>query len=462
MELHISENYAYLDSSSVLFKFESATKKAFVGGTNPEVVIESKSFGELAAWGDSNTYPQDIIEIIRKNNTLSWTTRQITKSVYASGLRTKKRVITKTDNGDGTTKDVVTLEDAVFPEWEEFLRRNPRINTHQLQKLRDIHRFGLTPVELIFEGDKIVGIKAHKAAHFRYEIPNEDGISEYAHFNAQWEKGKKIDDETTFSLPLVYTDFDAVDNFKLVHVPDENAVYVSKTACDEELYPIPEWTSILESGWLEISNNEPKLIMAIIQNQAVINYIIKIKDWYWSAKYPKWKSYTADEKKTKRKETLDEFNKMISGMEKAGKTMIADVITQLNLDLESELKGKTANFKDFQEAWELVTVPQNTLTGTLKEPADSARKEIMLAQGLDVSSFGSVPDQNTQGGSGKSQSMNILMIVTEYMRQLSVEDLNFIKQYNGWDESMVFTYELPVMQTTANMTASQRDFQIKK
>ena len=28
MELHISENYAYLEGESYLFKFESATKKA--------------------------------------------------------------------------------------------------------------------------------------------------------------------------------------------------------------------------------------------------------------------------------------------------------------------------------------------------------------------------------------------------------------------------------------------------
>ncbi|PWK27174.1 hypothetical protein LV89_01989 [Arcicella aurantiaca] len=450
----ITENYAYVHNTHTLFQFESATK--IVTASNPEFIQEAKSFGELAPWGDSNTFPQDALEMMKKNNTLSWTSRQIVNSIYASGLRVKKKVLDPLTNA-------FILQDFEFPEWNAFLLRNTKLHSYQMQKLRDLRTFLLSPTQFLFENGKIVGLKTHQTQRFRYNLQNESGVKEYGYLNAQWEKGKKIEDETTLTFSLIEPDFDAINNLKLLYKEGEKYLYIIKGACEEEYYPSTEWQTILESGWLEISNNEPRFIMAVIQNQAIVNYIIKIKDWYWRAKYGKdWDSWKADKRKQKREETIKEFSDMVGGSLNAGKTMIADVITQLNLDLQSEVKGKTSNFKDFQEAWELVTQPQNTITGSLKEPADTARKEIMLAQGLDVSSFGSVPDQNTQGGSGKSQSMNILMITSEYLRQLSVEDLNFIRDFNGWDSSMTFTYELPVMQTLANVPPAQRDLQIKK
>ena len=461
MELHVSDNIAYSSGSNHYFKFESATKTSNTAqATSPQEIATSRSFGDMAPWGDANTYPQDIIEIIRKNGTLSWTTRQLVASIYASGPRVKKRV------KDPVTNKVTVVDtiDGDFPQWDAFRLRNPKFYLHQYQKIRDLKRFWLSPVEFIFEGDEIVGLKAHKASHFRRSLQDDNGLSEFGYLNAQWDKGKKVDDPTTSILTIVQNDFDAVDTFRLIHTPDENAMFVITGPCDEELYPIPEWTSILESGWLEISNAEPKLVMALIENQAIINYIIKIKDWYWGAKYTQkaWNKFTAEEKRSKKTETVNSFNEMVGSMKNAGKMVLQDVITQLNLDLESNIQGKPANFKDFQDAWELIVVPQNTFSGSLKEPADTARKEIMMAQGLDVSSFGSVPEQNTQGGSGKSQSMNILQIVTEFIRQLSVLDLEFIKQYNNWDPSMVFTYELPVMQTTANIPVNQRDLKAKQ
>lgn len=460
--MEISEaGFAYSATTQVLFQFESASKIVRNNNNAPAATTAKETkvnggFGDLAPWGDSNTYPQDIKEIILKNNTLSWCFRQITLSTYSSGLRVRKKQI------DPVTK-AETLVDWQFPEWEEFKRRNRKLNVHQMQKFRDLQRFGLSPVEFINEGDKIVGIKAHKTVQFRRSVQNDDGISDTAYLNAEWEKGKKFDSENTVPMSIVPDDFDAVDLYKLSRDETKNDIFVIQVASDETYYPIMDWTSILKSGWLEISNNEPRLVQAIIENKAIINYIIKIKDWYWGAKYGQkaWKLFTPAEKKQKRQETIEEFNKMVANIQNAGKTMIMDVLTQLNKDIENDIKGKNNNFKDFQDAWELVTVPQNDFSGSLKTDADTARKETMLAVGLDVSSFGSVPEQNHQGGSGKSQSMNILLIVSEFMRQLSVMDFEFIRDFNGWDPTMVFTFELPQMQTLANVPPAQRDLQLK-
>jgi len=462
MELLQGGSFAIGHHSNILFQFESATKSidarnAKAAAASPTTTNNTTSFGNIAPWGDSNLFPQDVKDIILKNNTLSWCFRQITLSTYASGLRVRKKVV------DPVTK-VETIEDATFPEWEEFKRRNRKLNVYQMQKFRDLQRFGLSPVEFINEGDKIVGIKAHKAVQFRRSLMNDDGISDTAFLNAEWEKGKKEESENTIVMNIVPDDFDAVDLYRLNRDPEKNDIYVIQVPSDETYYPIMDWTSIIKSGWLEISNNEPLLVQAIIQNKAIINYVIKIKDWYWAAKYGKdaWAKYSLEQKRSKRQETIEEFNTHISSLKNAGKTILMDVVTQLNEDIKANVQGKQKNLKDFQDAWELIVVPQNDFAGSLKVDADTARKETMLAVGLDVSSFGSVPEQNHQGGSGKSQSMNILMIVSEFMRQLSVMDLEFIRDFNGWDPSMIFSYELPQMQTTANIPPDKRDFQAKQ
>ncbi len=459
------ETLVYNANKKIIFQFESAIpapktaaySSKDTGSSSPKEkdLYSSFSLGELAPWGASNSYPQEIKEIILKNNTLSWCFRQLVSSIFSSGIAVKKKLI------DPVSKEV-KLVDSDFPEWNEFIRRNRKINSHQFQKLRDLQRFGVSPVEFIHENGKIVGIKAHKATHFRRSLQNEYGVSENAYLNAQWHKGAKVEDNETIKMKIVPDDFDAVDLYKLENPEGNNSIYVIQVPSDETYYPVMDWTSIVNSGWLEISNNEPRLVKAIIENKAIVNYVIKIKDWYWSAKYPEWNTWKVEKKKEKRKETLDEFNKMIAGIDQAGKTMLMDVITQLNEDIKAAVKGKTLNYKDTQDAWELTTVPNNDFSGSLKTDADTARKETMLAIGVDVSSFGSVPEQNHQGGSGKSQSMNILIIVTEFMRQLSIQDFEFIRDYNEWDPNMIFTYTTPVMQTLANVTPSQRDLQIQK
>uniref|UniRef100_UPI0037521908 hypothetical protein n=1 Tax=Emticicia sp. TaxID=1930953 RepID=UPI0037521908 len=67
-----------------------------------------------------------------------------------------------------------------------------------------------------------------------------------------------------------------------------------------------------------------------------------------------------------------------------------------------------------------------------------------------------------KGGSDKQQGYNISLIADQYLRQLVLQPYNFIKDFNGWSENMVIDFELPVMQTMANVPPDKRNIQPQK
>lgn len=442
----------YSAHRGVLFKFESSSD-LFTTTTRDKKELLSSLEG-IAPWGNSNNYPDQTKAIIESNNTLSWCFERLFQACYASGIVTKRKI-----TNDAGEEILINQQ---YSEFKEFLKRNRQFKTYTYQKFRDLLRFGISPVEFLVDSSKkIVGFKAHVSKDFRKSLQNERGVIETGFLCSAWNEVRSKTDELITPLPIIENDFDAVEKFKIL-AQEGNYLYLIQAPSDEKYYPKMPWTTIIKSGWLDISNGEPKFIKALIQNKATINYIIKIKDWYWGAKYGEeaWGAFTPKKKMELRKKEIDEFNEMVTGLEQSGKSMIIDVWTELNSQLEDKLKGTTKfNFSSMQDAWEITKVPQNDFSGSLKEDANTARIEIMLATGIDPSTFGSVPQQNHQGGSGKTQSMNVLLVISEFIRQLVVQDLEFIRDFNGWPEDMVFSFELPIMQTLAAMPVSQRTLQ---
>ena len=154
---------------------------------------------------------------------------------------------------------------------------------------------------------------------------------------------------------------------------------------------------------------------------------------------------------------LEGFNRMMTGVEATGKSIIIDVKTAYLSSRVNEKQVGIQNLKDIQDAWEIDIIPVNKFDGSLKEDSNTARMEIMFAIDLDPSTFGSTPQQNRQGGSDKEQSYNIALTTDEYIRNEVVDYLNFIRDYNGWDKDLRFDFDLPVMQNKASMSAKDRN-----
>lgn len=430
---------------SVLFHFENAK----IGAKNQEInEIMSRIFvptftsNKVAYWGSNNLYPQEVLEIIKSNLTLSAGFNKRCNAIFANGIITKK-----------------DKEQVDYQPYIDFVNNHVHWDRDIMQRIRDLVRWGWCTQEMIFSDDfyEVLATKTHKTKNCRKSLQNPRTLFRESVFvNLQWDMKRVEDKEYVNEIPYIYEEFNVVNLLKK-RINKQNYIYITELASDEENYPQMPWTSIIESGWLDINNNEPKFIKFLIQNKATLNYAIKIKDWYWTELYKDWKEIGAAEKKKRKKLELDGFNRMMTGVEATGRSIIIDVKTAYLSSRLNEKQVGIQNLKDFQEAWEIVPIPVNQFDGSLKEDSNTARMETMFAIDLDPSTFGSTPQQNRQGGSDKQQSYNIALTTDEYVRRQVIHHLKFIRDYNGWDKNIEFDFDLPVMQNQASMSAKDRN-----
>lgn len=447
LELMSDGTYGVVSSNNntVLFQFQSpeiGAKADRIKEIMNRIFVIQFSSNKVALWGDNNLYPEEIIDIIGKNLTLAAGFNKRCKAIFANGIITTK---------DG--------EKYTYEPFEAFKKSHKNFNKDVMQRIRDLVRFGITFQEMIFSNDlyEVLGTKTHKAKNCRKSIQNPKTLQRESVFiNLQWDLKRVEDKDYITEVPYIYEEFDVVNSLKK-RIKKQNYIYTTELAADENDYPKMPWTSIIESGWLDINNNEPRFIKFLIQNKATLNYVIKIKDWYWAEVHKDWKDINAEEKLKRKRMELEGFNRMMTGVEATGKSIIIDVKTAYLSSRVNEKQVGIQNLKDIQEAWEIDIIPVNKFDGSLKEDSNTARMEIMFAIDLDPSTFGSTPQQNRQGGSDKQQSYNIALTTDEYIRNEVVDYLNFIRDYNAWDKDIRFDFDLPVMQNQASMSAKDRN-----
>lgn len=438
---------------NILFQMSSAAGKfsSIAKNVQPEELkhhIYDFNNINILKYGDSNLYPQVIRDIIELNNTLVSGIEKRAASVYSNGIITK--------DSEGNVK--------VFPEFVKFKRSHTSFASIIYQQIMDLLTFRWSPLEYFFsnDGSKILGLYARKAEQARLGWDAEKKVLDGTIWlDAQWEIYGQYVPKTAIQLPLIYESNFAVESLK-ERISKKSYIKTIAIPFAQNGYPKSSIQALIDMGWIDISNDEPKYIKALIQNKATVLTIIKIKDWYWEARFgmEEWQKKTPEQKRLAKKTEIKAFNDMMSGIENAGKTLIIDVKTAF---LQNRAKtGQNVGRVDYDaisEAWEVSFMDVAKLDNSISAYANTARKEIMFSIGLDWMTGGGVSQENQTGGSAKQQSKNIELILDEFLRELICEQFYFIRDYNGWDPTMEFDFNLPVMQTLASM--SPKDRQLK-
>lgn len=415
-------------------------EQPIVAPRSPKPDSDAEGDPSVSNWGTNNDFPQTIITLAERSTELPALLDWKARALQGREVKAYQPVY------DAEKKEWVDQEINDI-EIKEFLNHRT-FKRYMREAANDFFWFWNVFPELIKSagGDKIAYLGTQDASWCRWSKMNAKGVVEKCYVNADWSTGTATASST---IPLAVIDpysFDAVD---VVKKSKENKfVYpISYPSPGKAYYQLAPWDGFRTSGWADIAAEIPKFKKAIMAFQVTIKYMICIPLHYWPARYPDWAKLKPEAQNDIRKAKIDEINATLAGSANAGKSILVDV----GFDLQGkELPG-----------WKIVPIEDKLKEGAYLEDSQEASQHLMRALAVDPSLVGSGPGRGKDAGSGsdKRVAFNIYVALQQPYRDVILEPLYFISEYNGWQAkypAMNFKFEelrletLDKTQKTAN------------
>lgn len=417
------------------------------GGTTPTAPREKDNpalvLGKIVPWGESNDFPQQLMELGSKNTIIAQTMEKKVAFLYGKGIQ-PYYLEGYNEMGEEILKPVPLDKEAEV--WE-FLRRS-NISRYLMEAAMDLYWFHNPFPEMILSKNrkKIVQLVAQEATDCRWEVMGNDGIVKHCYINANWPdmdeklitKVKAIDPYHPYRWELLQED----NGYKYIYP-------LSYPTPGKKYYQLAPWYSAEQSGWLAVAQAIPQWKKALMQNQITVKYIIKVPDYWWEWKYANWKSMKPEEKVKAQQTEYEKVEKFLAGAEQAGKTFMTTF--KWDPTQNRELPG-----------WEITPVDNKWKDGMYIEDSQEASAHLLYALGVDPTLVGFSPGKNhTSAGSGsdKRVAYNMYVESLEPHRDLLLEPLYFIGVYNGWPSNLKWKFRYTQISTLQNGTETKTEMQ---
>ncbi len=399
--------------------------------TRPTTTVE-KSFDSLpvAAWGENNTFPQDVISDVRKDPEIGTLLDKKARLLYSGGLIYGK--ITIGNDGAETMTPIDADKDKEIKAW---LNRS-NINRYLIEAAKDLYWYSNIFPEIVLTKDRksIVQLCTQAAEECRWSKQNpKSGLIETCYINADWSTISATD-PLTKKLSVIDPYYDATESIR--KSKGTNFIYpISYSSPGNKYYQLADWNSIRASGWLDVSRAVPKFKKHLLETQTTIKYHIEISDQYWPQKFPDWESLGDEQKIEKKEAELTKFQAVMSGTEKTGNNLFTAMITDVAAQKEYCL-------------WKINVIDDKLKDGKYLEEGKEASLYKMAAVGLHPALVGTMPN-NGLGGAGSNirEAYNLHMLMIRPDQDLILEPLNVIRDYNGWDPDIQFRFRNSFMNT---------------
>jgi len=404
---------AYLQGPGIIVSEtdDLAAKKA----TTPYLKPEGNN-GRWAYWGVDDDRPGTIIEKVEQNVVASAGLEWLARAFYGNGIMTYK---IKYD--EKNKEIIIPVRDSVVQEF--FARTN--IEQYLEESIYDYVYFkNIFPEMLLGRErykDKIVKISAKEASFSRWGVMNE--------------KTRKIT-QFYYSSEFPQTTDDYIDVIPVFDPknPLKNAKFIYRVrfaSIGRRYYAKPAWHSIIDSGWIDISNDIPTLKKSLLKNAMTIRYHIHIPKSYWADKYKNWTKMAPEEQKKLREAEFKNMNDLLTGKENVMKTFFS----HYGID---KITGKEI------PGWKIEKIDNAVPDGKMVTEDVQANAMILFALNLDPTLIGaSLPNTKESSGSGsdKREAFTIFNALLNMTRKRFLAPLYFIKQFNGWDPELEFGFK---------------------
>lgn len=388
--------------------YQTVDKKA----TKETVVTADKSneSGELIQWGTDNLFPQNILKAIRKNTIIGPTLKRQAEFAY-------DEIIYGLEDDEGNFKRV--KDDKV----EAFFKRT-RIHRYAISALRAFYYWYFAVPELVLTKDKkeVYSIRCHRTAHFRFEKQGADGLIKNGYINADWETvTDPTDKKYVTKVPLI-NPFE--DPQMVKSGSDSKFIYPLAYPTEDELfYPLVDWNTARESGWLDVAQSIPKFKKALFKNQITMKYLVQVPSWWWDWKHPGFEKFGEKKRQEVVDMEVDKFEKFMSGEDNAGKSMFVSYVSD-------------PKYQQKYEGWSIEAIDNKLKDGIYIEDSNEASSHLLYALGMDPTIIGAMPGSKLGSGSGsdKRVAFNIYLNTVKAHQDLVLEPLTWIAQYNEWPD----------------------------
>lgn len=395
---------------------------------------------EIAIWGEENDYPQKIIEIAEKSteipSLLDWQARAVQGKNIVVGM-----MVFDEEKGKRVFKEVNDQEIYDFLDDSTFKR-------YMYEAALDFYWFANVFPELIksVKGDKIVYLGVQDASFCRFSRMNNKGKIEFCYVSANWPNAK-INDSSTTKL-------DVIDPYSVTKIEDTKnskaASYIYPVSCPSPgkvYYQLAKWNGFNTTGWGDISVMVPNSKRTVMKKILSAKYILQIPLSYWPTVYKDWFKMSDEEKIEKKKKKVKEINDRLTGLEGAG----ALILTETGVDPET---GQEV------PSWKIEPISSATKEGENLEDSREASQHLMRALGVDPTLVGDGPGKSMGGGSGSDKriAFNIYVALLQPHRNLILEPLDFVAEYNGWKKKypgLKFMFEEVLLETLDNGNTSK-------
>ncbi len=417
---------AYLSGASAIVSLPEIGAKESQFYWEPENTQKDWAF-----WGAADNRPQLILEAVENNVVASSGLEWLINAFYGGGLVTFRKEVS---NG----KELFHRED--FTEFEDFKEEN-FFDEILEQLITDAMFFGMKIPEFYLGrgkySKKIVKVNALDASFSRWGKmePGRRTIKNL-YYSAQFPDAKsyEIDHSPVFDYKNPYK------NLKFVH----KSRYVGPGRL---YYPKRAWHSIIDSGWIDISNSIPDVKKSLLKNAMSIKYHIRIPKSYWEDKYKGWAKLTAEDQKKYRQEEMHRMNDFLTGKENVMKTFFSHYAVDKRTG--KEVPG-----------WDIIKIDNSIPDGVLTTDQAETNAMILFALNLDPTLKGAgLPNNKTSAGSGsdKREAKEIFISNLGLQRRRFLDWLYFLRKFNEWPREMEFGFKDTILTTLdANPTGIEK------
>lgn len=413
----LDEQYALMGGGDVLVDMGGGVQNLAPLSKKPASpkVKESGSNNDVAYWGDENDFPQRVIQVAENSTELPALLDWQARALQGREVVAYQRYFDE----EGEKWRYRPISDI---EIDQFLQ-DTTTKRYMREASIDFFWFWNTFPELIksVKGDKIAYIGTQDASYCRWAKMDTSGVIKTCYVNANWPDAKPTDKET-----IKYSVVDPYSNTRIDDVrksKDQRFIYpISYPSPGKSYYQLSKWHGFITSGWADIARRIPESKKSLLERMLTAKYILQIPVNYWPSAYKDWSKKTEAQQLEIKKAKVKEVNNQLTGSVNEGKTILVEV----GFDMQGkELPG-----------WKIVPIEQVKIDGEHLEDSREASEHLMRALGVDPTLVGDGPGKKMGGGSGsdKRVAFNIYVALLQPYRDVILEPLYFIAEYNGWSE----------------------------